>query len=114
MTEQAQEMPELPAFSDAVKKAVEAVKEVDNQLTKEVIPQDLKEKHTTLVLLSEMFKLLNEGLFPHYKHPLIQKCMAFTRNLHDPLLVDALAHPQADLFPDLKKLNDEKKAGVKQ
>lgn len=88
MTTESQESPQTPS-------------------TKPTIDQDLLNKVQALKALTATYNLLDRGSYPHNALVAVVESMKFVRSLHEQLLAEALAHPEASEVPELSKFKGQ-------
>lgn len=79
----------------------------ESQAIEATIPQDLQEKVNALRAIATTYNLLNEGSFKFNTHEAIKASQEFLKALHAGMSAEALAHPDADLVPELKVLKTQ-------
>lgn len=68
------------------------------------IAKDLLENVGALRAIATIYSLLDRGMYNHNQAHLVQQSLEFVRALHKQVSETALAHPQADLIPELQQL----------
>lgn len=77
------------------------------------VSKDLKDQMGAIEALSITVKLLQEGTFQVRYHKSVATSVQFTIALYDDMVEKALLHPEADTFPELKEIKEQREKEVK-
>lgn len=66
------------------------------------VAPDLLHKVETLKVLAMINALLNQGTFQFGAHDAIAQSLGYIKAMHEKVMAETLAHPDAEKVPDLK------------